>query len=84
LHDELKEKIKNMEIRSVVLYSENCAKVFVALCQKANIYYNIRNIKAVVLSKQIYNFLVNHMNDVVYCKKPNNELMLELLYKIYA
>jgi hypothetical protein len=81
---ELKQKIIDMEIGSIMLYSENSAKKFIELCKQNGLLLYISRITAITLSKNIKYVLQNYIEYVDYCSRPCNHLMIELLYKLHA
>ena len=85
MSNELKQKIKNMEIRAIMLYSENCAKTFIDLCRQNDLCGYLKNIVAVVLSFNIKKMIDKYI-DKIFCShpKPSNTLMLDLICKLYA
>jgi uroporphyrinogen-III synthase len=81
---QLVQMIKNMEIKALMLYSENSAKTFLNLCIQNDILSYARKIPAIVLSYDIKKVIDYDIEHILYCEKPYNNLMLELLYKLYA
>ena len=80
---ELEQKIKDMEISTIMLYSENCAKTFIDLCKQSNLCGYLKNMVAVVLSFEIKKVVEKYMDKVFYSKEPSNALMLDLICKLY-
>jgi uroporphyrinogen-III synthase len=83
LSAELERKIKNVEIAAVMLYSENCAKTFITLCEQSGLRKYLKNMIAVVLSVDIKKIVEKYMDRVFYSKGSDNALMLDLICKIY-
>lgn len=82
LSHDLKEKIKNLEIKFIMIYSENSARTFIRLCRQENLCKYIKSIIVIALSKNIYKILSQSFLKIVYCTTPNNDLMLDLLYQM--
>lgn len=74
-------KRKLSKIKVTMLYSENSAKTFINLCEKNGIIKYVKNIIFITLSNNIKSIVQGFK--VCSCKKPLEEKMLELLYKIY-
>lgn len=82
-NDEVQQKIMDMEIRAIMLYSENCARAFLELCKDSGLCQYIKNITAVVLSLNIKELVKKYFNQVLYTKEPDSGLMLDLICKLY-
>lgn len=74
-------KRKLPKIKIIMLYSENSAKTFINLCEKNGIIKCVENIIFITLNNNIKKFLQGCK--VIACKKPLEEKMLELLYRVY-
>jgi len=84
ISDILKKQIINMEIKAVMLYSENSAKIFIDLCNKNSIISYLSTVTAIVISKNVKDIVSKYFKETFFCDKPDNKLMLKLLYNIYG
>ena len=81
--DIVKKQLINMEIKVVMLYSENSAKIFLDLCHKNSIISYLSTITAVVISQSIKSIVSDYFKKTYFCHEPDNKLMLKLVYNIY-
>jgi uroporphyrinogen-III synthase len=81
---QLKQKIINLEIQIIMLYSENSSKTFLSLCAQNKILNYINKLTVIALSKNIQKVVRPYVQKILYCKEPINSSMLELLCKNYV
>lgn len=77
---DLQQKIRDMKIGAIMLYSKNSAQLFIDLCRKANLLDSITNIVPIALSYKVSLVLQGYFNKILFCSRPEHQLMLELLY----
>ena len=83
LSNELQSMIKGMQIKAVVLYSRNSARIFLELCQNALLLDYLKDIKALTLSQKIGKDLSSYFAKVDCSHSLDNTIMLKLMENLY-